>query len=84
MSDSTSGPRDEEPQDGEARASPEVEVEAFGKQRATPERGRIYHVLLASLLLLMALQPYADVAGGVLVRLAFGGLLLASVAVRIP
>ena len=39
MSDSTSGPRDEEWQDGEARASPEVEVEAFGKQRETPERG---------------------------------------------
>ena len=31
-------------------------------------KGGIYHVLLVSLLLLMALQPFADVAGGLLLR----------------
>ena len=43
-------------------------------------KGGIYHVLLASLLLLMALQPFAHVAGGFLVQLGVAGLLLASIA----
>ena len=50
-----------------------------GEQSETPEKGGIYHALLASLLILMALQPYAEVAGGVLIRLASAGLLLAAV-----
>jgi len=43
-------------------------------------RSRIYHVLLALLFLLMALQPYAHVAGGLLLQLGFAGLLLAGLA----
>jgi hypothetical protein len=43
-------------------------------------KGGVYHVLLASLLLLMALQPFAHVAGGFLVQLGVAGLLLASIA----
>jgi hypothetical protein len=43
-------------------------------------KGGIYHVLLASFLLLIAVQPFAAVAGGVLVRLGLAGLLLASIA----
>jgi hypothetical protein len=42
--------------------------------------GGIYHVLLASLLLLMALQPFAAVAGGLLIQLGLAGLVLASIA----
>ena len=37
-------------------------------------------MLLASLLLLMALQPFADVARGLLLRLALAGLLFTSIA----
>ncbi len=43
--------------------------------------GRTPHILLAFLLLLMALQPIATVAGGLLVRLAFAAILLASIEV---
>ncbi len=43
-------------------------------------KGGIYHVLLASLLLLMALQPFAHVAGGFLVQLGLAGMLIASIA----
>ncbi|MFV2007746.1 MAG: ion channel [Longimicrobiales bacterium] len=43
-------------------------------------KGGIYHVLLASLLLLMALQPFAELAGGLLLRFALAGLLFASIA----
>ena len=44
-------------------------------------KGGIYHVLLASLLLLLGLQPFAEVAGGSLVRLGVAGVLLACIAV---
>ncbi len=43
-------------------------------------KGGVYHVLLASLLLLMALQPFADVGDGVVVRVGLAGMLLASMA----
>ena len=43
-------------------------------------KGGIYHVLLASLFVLIALQPYAVVAEGLLVRLGLACLLLASIA----
>ncbi len=58
----------------EERGPSEEERELSGK-------GGIYHVLLASLLLLMALQPFTDVGDGVLVQLGLAGLLLASIAV---
>ncbi len=45
-----------------------------------PEKAKIYHVLLASLFVLLALQPYAHVAGGIFVQLGFAGLLLAGLA----
>jgi len=48
--------------------------------REISRRSRIYHVLLALLFLLMALQPYAHVAGGLLSQLGFAGLLLAGLA----
>ena len=44
------------------------------------EKARIYHVLLASLFVLLALQPYAHVAEGLFVQLGFAGLLLAGLA----
>lgn len=43
-------------------------------------KGEIYHVLLGSFFLLMALQPFAAIAEGLPVRLGFAGLLLASIA----
>ena len=43
-------------------------------------KGRAYHILLASLFILIALQPFAAVAEGLLVQLASAGLLLASIA----
>jgi hypothetical protein len=48
--------------------------------REMSRRSRIYHVLLVLLFLLMALQPYAYVADGLLVQLGFAGLLLAGLA----
>ncbi len=48
--------------------------------REMSRRSRIYHVLLVLLLVLMALQPYAYVADGLLVQLGFAGLLLAGLA----
>jgi len=42
--------------------------------------GVMYHVVLAVLLLLMLLQPLTDVGGGLLVRLTFAALLVASIA----
>lgn len=51
------------------------------KDRRLWSQGGVYHVLLASLLLLLALQPFAAVAGGFLVRLGWAGLLLACIAV---
>jgi len=50
------------------------------EQRERWEKGGIYHVLLVSLLVLMALQPYAHVGEGVLVQLALAGLLLVGLA----
>ena len=58
----------------------EDEPEISEEEREMSGRGRVYHVLLALLLLLMALQPLAEVAGGILIQLASAGLLLASVA----
>ena len=43
--------------------------------------GRTPHFLLIFLLLLLALQPIADVAGGLLVRLSLGAIFVASIAV---
>ncbi len=43
-------------------------------------RARFYPALLALLILLLALQPYAHIAEGLLVQLAFAGLLLAGLA----
>ena len=43
-------------------------------------KGIIYHVLLVSLLLLMALQPLSDFAGGFFVRLGFACVLIACIA----
>ncbi len=48
--------------------------------REFSEKARIYHVLLASLFLLLALQPYADVGEGILVQLGLAGLLIAGLA----
>ena len=48
--------------------------------REISRRNRVYHVLLVLLFLLMALQPYAHVADGILLQLGFAGLLLASLA----
>jgi voltage-gated potassium channel len=42
--------------------------------------GVVYHVVLAVLLLLMLLQPIADVGGGLFVRLTFAALLVTSMA----
>ena len=50
------------------------------EERELPQKGGIYHVLLASLLLLIALQPYAHVADGLIVQFGSAGLLLAAVA----
>jgi hypothetical protein len=58
-------------------------VEQSGLSGESPEASQksgIYHVLLASLLLLIALQPYAHVADGLIVQLGSAGLLLAAVA----
>lgn len=41
--------------------------------------GGIYHALLASFILLMVLQPFAEVAGGFLVRLGWASLLVACI-----
>ncbi len=43
-------------------------------------RARFYPALLALLILLLALQPYAHIAEGLLVQLAFAGLLFAGLA----
>lgn len=43
--------------------------------------GKAPHILLGFLLLLLALQPMANVAGGLLVRLALAAILVASIAV---
>ena len=45
-------------------------------------KGGVYHVLLASLLLLMALQPFAHVAGGFLVQLGVAGYCPATTTTR--
>ncbi len=48
--------------------------------REISRRSRVYHVLLVSLFLLLALQPYAHVAEGLLVQVGFAGLVLAGLA----
>ncbi len=50
------------------------------EERQLLGQSRIYHLLLVSLLLLMALQPFADIAEGILVQLGLAGLLLAGLA----
>ena len=58
-------------------------VEQSGLSGEPPEASQksgIYHILLASLLLLIALQPYAHIADGLIVQLGSAGLLLAAVA----
>ena len=62
------------------RGLSEKDHELSEEERELSGKGGIYHVLLASLLLLIALQPFADVAGGVLLQLGSAGLLLAGVA----
>ncbi len=49
------------------------------EDRGSWGKGGIYHALLASFLLLMALQPFAEVAGGFLVRLGWASLLVACI-----
>ncbi len=53
---------------------------SVAEDRRSWGKGGIYHVLLVSLLLLMALQPFAEVAGGFLIRLGWASLLVASIA----
>ncbi len=62
------------------RGLPEKDPEFSEEDPAHPEKARIYHVLLASLFLLLALQPYAHVAEGFIVQLGLAGLLLAGLA----
>ncbi len=59
---------------------PEKEPELSEEDPGPSEKARIYHVLLASLFLLLALQPYAHVAEGLLVQLGLAGLLIAGLA----
>ncbi len=65
---------------GDDRGLSEEQRGPSEEERELSGKGGIYHVLLASLLLLMALQPFADVGDGVLVQLGLAGLLLASIA----
>ena len=58
----------------------EEDAELSEEDREPAGMARVYHVVLASLFLLLALQPYADVAEGVLVQLGLAGLLLAGLA----
>ena len=49
------------------------------EDRGSWGKGAIYHALLASFLLLMASQPFAEVGGGFLVRLGWACLLVACI-----
>jgi len=62
------------------RGLPEEDTGLSEEDGEPSEKAGIYHIVLASLFLLLALQPYADVAEGLLVQLALAGLLLAGLA----
>ncbi len=62
------------------RGLPEEDNGLSEEDRELSEKAGIYHIVLASLFLLLALQPYANVAEGILVQLGLAGLLLAGLA----
>ncbi len=72
--DSDRGLSEEDP--GRSEGDPGLSEE----ERELSRKSKTYHVLLASLFLLLALQPYANVGGGFLVQLGLAGLLLAGLA----